>query len=218
MMSKHITLIFLISLPIFGMSQTKLFVHPNAETYVSNTKVMAILPLKVNVKLRPKELKDFTSEQIVEMNKTEGLEVQKAIYSWMLTREKRGELKVKVQNPTVTNALLTKAGVNIYNPLEMHTPEDIGKILDAQAIMTGNLETSKPMSNAASLGIALLTGGFGAPTQEAVANLDFINTSDNEIVVNYYKSIKGSIGSSQEDLINILMRKISRRIPYTGAD
>ena len=197
-------------------AQTRLYVHSSAEDYVKQTEILAILPLKVNVKLRPKQLAEFTPEQINDLNKQEGLETQKAIYSWMLTRKKRGELRVEVQNPTVTNSLLKKAGININDPLSEHTPKDLGEILEVQAIMTGSLETSKPMSDAAGLGIALLTGGFVAPTQQAVANLDFINTSDNEVVVNYFKSVKGTIGSSQEDLINILMRKVTRRIPYTN--
>ena len=56
--------------------------------------------------------------------------------------------------------------------------------------------------------------GFGGTTQNATANLDFIH-NDNEVVVNYYKNIKGGLGSSSDDLINVLMRKTSRRIPYT---
>ena len=44
------------------ISQTKLYVHKDADTYVANTKTIGILPLKVQVKLRPKELKDFTPE------------------------------------------------------------------------------------------------------------------------------------------------------------
>jgi hypothetical protein len=78
--------------------------------------------------------------------------------------------------------------------------------------MTGTFSTNKPMSNAAALGLALI--GFGGATQNATVNLDFIH-NDNEVVVNYYKNQKGGIGSSTDDLVNVLMRKVSRRIPYT---
>ena len=50
-------------------AQTKLYVHPDAASYVADTNSMAILPLEVQVKLRPKQLKDFTPEQIVQMSK-----------------------------------------------------------------------------------------------------------------------------------------------------
>lgn len=201
---------FFISLTIF--SQTKLYVHPDADSYVSKTKKIAIIPLKTSVKLRPKELKDFTPEQVIEMEKTEAINIQKSVYSWFLTRKKRGELLVEVQNPTVTNSLLKKAGID-PNEANSELPSDLCEILGTEVVMTGTFSTNKPMSNAAAVGLALI--GIGGATQNATVNLDFIH-NDNEIIVNYYKNIKGSLGSSTDDLVNTLMRKVSRRIPYTN--
>lgn len=209
-MKKQLTILTLfITSALFA--QTKLYVHPDAKQYVSNTKTIAILPLDTSVKLRPKELKNFTQEQIVEMENAQSLSIQKAMYSWFLTRKKRGELLVDVQNPTVTNSLLKKAGIDALKAYE-EMPQDICNLLGVEAIVTGNFSTNKPMSNGAALGLALF--GIGGATQNATANLDFIH-NDNEVVVNYLKNIKGGLGSSSDDLINILMRKASRRIPYT---
>ena len=52
------TCLFLFTLSVF--SQTKLYLHPQAETYAKATETIAILPLRVQVNLRPKELKDFS--------------------------------------------------------------------------------------------------------------------------------------------------------------
>ncbi|NNE31337.1 MAG: hypothetical protein HKN40_03105 [Winogradskyella sp.] len=194
-------------------SQTKLYVHPDADTYVANTKTIAILPLKVQVKLRPKELKDFTSEQIVEMGKNESLDIQKGMYSWFLTRKKRGTMLVDVQNPARTNALLKKAGIDIHE-YDAYLPSELGEILGVETIITGFFETSKPMSNGAAIGLAVLTGGMFA-TSSATMNMDFMSTTDDELVVNYLKKVKGTLGTDAQDLINKLMRKVSRRIPYT---
>ena len=68
------------------------------------------------------------------------------------------------------------------------------------------------MSNAAAIGLAIL--GVGGATQNVTLNLDIIH-KDDETVVNYLKNVKGGLGSSTDDLINILMRKATRRIPYT---
>lgn len=208
-----LVLIFCFLFTSLMFSQTKLYVHPDADAYVENTKTLAILPLKVQVKLRPKELKDFTPEQIEQMNKDEAIDIQKGMYSWFLTRKKRGTLLVDVQNPTTTNALLKKKGIDIHNYSE-YLPSELGEILGVEAIITGNFETSKPMSNAAAIGLAVFTGGMFA-TSAATMNMDFTNTADNELVVNYNKKIKGTLGSDAQDLINVLMRKVSRRIPYT---
>ncbi len=195
-----------------GYSQTKLYVHPDAENYASNTQTIAVLPFRVQVKLRPKELKDFTSDQMVQMNKDEALDIQKGMHSWFLTRKQRGEFSGTIQNPSQTNAILLKAGLDVYQ-LESYTPQEIGKILNVDCVVMGTFETSKPMSNGAAIGLALI--GFGGATQSATCNMDFYDTRDGELVVNYLKQIKGTIGSNSQDLINILMRKVTRRIPYT---
>ena len=210
---KKITLLLAFLLTTGLFSQTKLYVHPDADNYVANTKTIAILPLNVQVKLRPKQLKDFTSEQIVQMAHDESLDIQKGMHSWFLTRQKRGELRAKIQTPARTNALMKKAGVDIFAADEF-LPSELGEILGVDCVIMGSFETSKPMSTAASLGLGLLTGGFGS-TQAALANIDFYDTRDDELVVNYLKKIKGGLGSDSQDLINVLMRKVTRRIPYT---
>ncbi|MFB0937581.1 MAG: opacity protein-like surface antigen [Candidatus Azotimanducaceae bacterium] len=210
---KKFLLILTITFTTLSFSQTKLYVHPDADTYVANTKTIAILPMKVQVKLRPKQLKDFTSEQIIEMGKNESLDIQKAMYTWFLTRKKRGTMLVGVQNPTRTNALLKKEGIDIHS-YDEYLPSELGKILGVETVITGSYETSKPMSTGAAIGLAVLTGGMFA-TNSAVMNMDFTSTTDDELVVNYNKKVKGSLGSDAQDLINVLMRKVSRRIPYT---
>lgn len=210
---KKILLILTLTFTTFSFSQTKLYVHPDAKDYVANTKTIAILPLRVQVKLRPKQLKDFTTEQIIEMGKNESLDIQKGMYTWFLTRKKRGSLLVGVQNPARTNALLKKNGIDIHS-YDEYLPSELGKILGVETVITGTYETSKPMSNGAAIGLALLTGGMFA-TNSATMNMDFTSTIDDELVVNYHKKIKGSLGSDAQDLINVLMRKVSRRIPYT---
>ncbi len=213
-MRKIFLLAFLIITYTTSFSQTKLYVHPDGENYAANTKSIALLPLKVQVKLRPKQLKDFTPEQVVEMQKAEALDIQKGMHSWFLTRKKRGSLSMNVQTPARTNALLKKAGVDIHSYDEF-LPSELGKILGVDCVVMGTFETSKPMSDAAGIAIAALFGGLAA-TNNAVCNLDFYDTRDDELVVNYLKKVSGSLGSDAQDLINILMRKVTRRIPYTN--
>jgi len=210
---KNLTLLILfIGAMAFG--QTKLYVHPDADNYAAKTKTIAILPLDVQVKLRPKQLKDFTTEQIENMEKAEALDIQKGMHSWFLTRKKRGTFTKDVQTPARTNAILTKAGIDIHNVTE-YLPSELGAILGVECVVMGSFETSKPMSDAAGIAIGVLFGAFTA-TNNAVCNLDFYNVEDDELVVNYLKKISGSLGTDAQDLINILMRKVTRRIPYTN--
>jgi hypothetical protein len=70
------------------------------------------------------------------------------------------------------------------------------------------------MSEGASVALALLVGFYGS-TNKAVINMYIYNAEDGLLLANYNKGISGSMGSSTEDLINVLMRKASRRLSYS---
>lgn len=129
-------------------------------------------------------------------------------------KKKRGKLlKLEVQDPKTTNALLAKQEID-YNNLNEFTPQELATILGVDAIITGDYETDKPMSEGASVALGLLVGFWGA-TNNAVINMSVHNAVDGVLLWNYNKKVRGSIGSSPDDLINILMRKASRRLAYT---
>jgi len=193
-------------------AQTHLYENPSFDELSKNHQLIAVIPFDATVSLRPKQMKDITPEQLERMEKSEGESVQAAMYSWFLKREKRGALRVKVQDITTTNALLKKNGIT-YETLAEHTPEEIAKILEVDAVISGKFETSKPMSEGASLALGVLVGFWGS-TNNAVINIFIHNAENGELLINYNKGIAGSVGSSTEDLINILMRKASRRVSY----
>jgi len=60
----------------------------------------------------------------------------------------------------------------------------------------------------------LLIGFWGA-TNSATINLNIYNALDGILLIFHNKKVRGSIGSDNDDLINTLMRKASRRIAYT---
>ena len=209
---KKIIIIFLLT-SFFSYSQTKLYIHKDADKYVENTETIAILPLNVQVKMRPKQMKDYSLEELEELQKSESLDIQKAMHSWFLTRKQRGAFVLKIQPVARTNALLLREGIDIHN-LDIYTPTELGEILGVETVIMGTFETSKPMSVGAGAALLVLTGGAFS-TQTAVTNLDFYNVSDGELVVNYYKKVRGGLGTDSQDMINTLMRKVTRRIPYT---
>ena len=212
-MKNQLTLFFLCLFSVSVFSQTNLYENPDFDRIAKRHKIIGIIPFKTTVTLRPKQMKDITPEQLDRMEKSEGESIQSAMYSWFLKREKRGDLTVKVQSPTTTNAKLLKAGLNQDNFAE-HTPEEIAKIMEIDAVIMGTFETNKPMSEGASLVLGAIFGVWGN-TNKAVINLSIHNAADGELLVNYNKGVSGSLGSSTEDLINTLMRKASRRIAYS---
>ncbi len=201
----------LFSLSVFA--QTHLYENPNFEKIAKDHKIIAIIPFESSVTLRPKQMKNISTEQLDKMEKSEGESVQMGFYSWFLKREKRGQLTVKVQDPNKTNALLKRNGIT-YENMKDYTPEEIAKLLEVDALVSGTFETNKPMSEGASIVLGALIGFWGS-TNKAVMNMYIHNAADGEVLINYNKALNGTIGSSTEDLINILLRKASRRIAYT---
>lgn len=195
------------------LAQTHLYENPAFDKIAEEHQIIAVVPFDATVSLRPKQMKDISPEQLQRMEQSEGESVQMAMYSWFLKREKREQLTVKVQDTNTTNALLKKNGIT-YENLTNYTPEELARLLEVDAVVSGKFETSKPMSEGASLALGALIGFWGS-TNKAVLNMFIHNASDGQLLINYNKGVSGSVGSSTEDLINILLRKASRRIAYT---
>src|SRR5690554_3505034 len=194
-------------------AQTHHYENPDFERLTASHKIIAIVPFKTSVTLRPKQMKDISPEQLSKMEESEGLSIQSAMYSWFLKREKQQKLNVKVQDTNTTNALMRRNFITSES-LADYTPDELAEILNVDAVIMGTFETNKPMSEGASVALGMLVGFYGS-TNKAVINLSIYNAEQGELLVNYNKAVSGSFGSSTEDLINILMRKASRRISYT---
>lgn len=196
------------------VAQTNLYENPNFDEISKTHKIIAVVPFKTQVKLRPKQMKDMTTEQLNRIERSEGESIQSAMYSWFLKRKKQGDLQsLEVQDPRTTTAMLKKQNIDYDNIMDF-TPQNLAKILEVDAVISGEFDTNKPMSEGASVVMGALFGFFGT-TNSATINMSVHNAEDGILLWNYNKKVSGSIGSDTEDLINMLMRKASRRLAYT---
>jgi hypothetical protein len=194
-------------------AQTRLFVDPEFGKIGYDHKVIAVVPFRVTISLRPKQMQSLQQGQLEKMQEDESRSIQMALYAWFLKRRQQGKMWVDVQDASTTIAILSKNGIT-YSNIHEHTPEEIAKILNVDAIVRGTFDTDKPMSDGASVALGLLVGFWGA-TNQATMNLFIHNAEDGKVLVNYNKGVAGSVGSTSDQLINTVMRKASRRIPYT---
>lgn len=216
-MKINLLILFVFTSLITINAQTNLYVNPEFETIAQEHNIIAVVPFKTQVKLRPKQMKDMTTEQLHRLEKAEGESIQTAMYSWFLKRKKRGKLQsIEVQDPRTTTAILGRNDIN-YDNITNYTPQELAELLEVDAVISGEFETNKPMSEGASAALGILIGFWGS-TNNAVINMSVHNAADGVLLWNYNKKVRGSIGSSPEDLINILMRKASRRLAYTKKD
>jgi hypothetical protein len=199
------SIILLIAITFLLQSCAKVFYTPDARALASTHKIIAIVPPKVSIAARRK----VDGAALIEQQKTESINFQREMYSWMLKRKMQGTIFVDIQDVETTNAKLAAAGFQDANLL---TPADLSKVLNVDGILTSNYALSKPMSEGAAIAMAVLAGWW-APTNEAVASLSIHDSGSDKMIWNYDHKVSSSLGSPAR-LVDDLMRQASRKMPY----
>jgi hypothetical protein len=199
------SLFILIAVTFLLQSCAKIFYSPDAFQLARTQRVIAIAPPKVAIAAR----KNIDGIALIEQQKTESVNFQREMYSWMLKRKMQGTITVDVQDVETTNAKLAKAG---FNNGELLTPTDMCNILGVNGILTSNYSLSKPMSEGAAIAFALVVGIWGA-TNEATVSLSIHDQSAKKMIWNFDHKLSSSLGSPAR-LVDALMRQASREMPY----
>jgi len=198
--------IFLLVVTAFMLqSCAKIFYTPDARSLAQNQKIIAIAPPKVSIAAK----KNVDGAALIEQQKTESVNFQREMYSWILKRKMQGNISVEIQDVETTNALLAKAGVNEGKIL---TPNDMCQILGVDGLLTSNYSLSKPMSEGAAIAVALLGGDTGT-TNEATVSLSIHDLSTEKMIWNYNHKLSSSLGTPGK-LVDDLMRDASRKMLY----
>ena len=195
----------MIAISFLLQSCAKIFYSPDAIPLARAQKVIAIAPPKVAIAAR----KNIDGNALIEQQKTESVNFQREMYSWMLKRKMQGTIFVDIQDVETTNAKLANAG---FNNGQLLTPADMCNILGVDGIITSNYSLSKPMSEGAAIAAAILIGFWGA-TNEATVSLSIHDQSAEKMIWNFDHKLSSSLGSPAR-LVDALMREASREMPY----
>jgi hypothetical protein len=186
-------------------SCAKIFYAPDARPLAQNQRIIAITPPKVSIAPR----KNVDGAALIEQQKTESVNFQREMYSWMLKRKMQGTISVDIQDVETTIALLSKAGINEG---KVFTPDDMCRILGVDGILTSNYSLTKPMSEGAAIALGVIAGVWG-PTNEATASLSIHDSGTKKMIWNYDHKLSSSL-STPAKLVDDLMRQASRKMPY----
>ena len=198
--------IFLLIVVVFMLqSCAKIFYTPDARSLALNQRIIAIVPPKVSIAAK----KNVDGTALIEQQKTESVNFQREMYSWMLKRKMQGTISVEIQDVEITIALLTKAGDNGGKIL---TPDEMCQKLGMDGILTSNYSLSKPMSEGAAIAVGLLVGATGA-TNEATVSLSIHDSGTKKMIWNFDHKLSSSLGTPAR-LVDDLMRQASRKMPY----
>ncbi|WP_423149418.1 hypothetical protein [Rubrolithibacter danxiaensis] len=207
-------LLFLTSLSFFANAQLEsakqIFKSPKLQSEVSKHQTVAILPFEVKISYR-KQPKNFSTEANRDQEHSMAKSIQASMYTFLLRKSK--DYTVTFQDVDKTNILLKKAGM--LDKLDEFTKDEIAKVLGVDAVMGGRFESEQSKSEGAAIASAVVFGGLGGKTGSGSLFLTLNNGSDGELLWRFFKSMDDNITTSTDDLVERMMRKVSRNFPYS---
>ena len=196
-----------------GFAQSKaVYTNPEFDKLAAHHRKVAILPFDLTIRLRPYEHNAISDEQLRELEVAEAGNLQQAMHSYFLEKKARYDFRVNFQDPAHSNALLQKAGIDPFDLYGL-THTELASLLGVDAVITGHFETSKPLSDGASVALGIVFDFWG-PTNMGSISVSLNNGYDGELLWKYDKTLGRGLGSDYNDIVDAMMRKSSRKFPY----
>ncbi|MCJ0741666.1 hypothetical protein [Pedobacter montanisoli] len=211
-MKKLLLLIFtLTSLKAFSQFEgsKQIYEAKDLKEAISTQKLVAILPFETKITYK-KQPKNYSPEGNHQQELAMAKNIQSSMYTFLL--RKKNDYSVDFQDVDKTNILLKKSG--ILDKLDEYTKDEIAKILGVDAVIGGKFEQEQSKSEAGAIASAVLFGGFGGKTGSGTLTMTVNNGSNGELLWRFFKTMDDSVFSSTDDLIERMMRKVSRNFPY----
>jgi hypothetical protein len=142
----------------------------------------------------------------------EGYAVQNALETYFSKRKQRKKFNVDFQNINNTNALLAQNGID-YDNIDIHTTQELCKILDVDGIISGNLNLNILLSEGVPTDFNLLDYFSGDANYGRIG----VKISDGEsgkLLWKYENEISKKTGKNTTELIDKMMKAASRKFPY----
>jgi len=190
----------------------KIYKSQDFDAALARHKTVAILPAEVTMKLRPNEAKKMSADQVEDLSKKTGYNVQDQMYGWFLRKTDKYHYTVTFQDVTRTNALLKQANIK-YDDLKSTDRATLAKLLGVDAVIQDNVRMEKPMSEGAAVAVGLLVGAWGS-TNKVETTIDIHDGQSGNLLWKYDYEAEGSVGSSADKLVDALMRNASKKFPY----
>lgn len=215
-MKKIYLLLCFVLISILGYSQAfegskQVFQSPQLKSMVAQHKTVAILPYEVSITYK-KQPKNLNAEADRNQEKTMSKSIQASMYTYLLRKGKN--YSVTFQDVDKTNILLKKAGM--LDKMDEFTKDEIAKALGVDAVIGGRFETEQTKSQGAAIATAVIFGGLGGKTGTGSLTLTLNNGADGELLWRFFKTMDEGIMSSTDDLVERMMRKVSRNFPYAS--
>lgn len=185
------------------------------EKYQGAHETVAILPFSVTMSAGNRG-KDVTATSLNEEAQAQAFNFQRSVYTQFLERVEKDRVTVKFQDIDDTNALMRRAGAFDDEGNVLLTKQEVGELLDVDAVIAGSMTLSKPMGTGTAVVTTLLVG-WGV-TNEAQINMTIHDSESGSLVWSYDHSASGGVISTPDQLAKNLMRNIASKFPYKKDD
>lgn len=193
---------------VMGQSAKQKFEIPNLTQELSKHKIVAILPFRVTISYK-KLPKGFDAEGNKQDELKQGVIMQQGMYTYLLRKSK--DYFVSFQEVERTNILLKK--FELFDKIDEILPDSLAKILGVDAVIKCNYTYEKTGSEAGAIAKTLLFG-VGGNSAIGALTMQINNGKDGMLLWRFYKEMGEGAFSSANDMMERMMRKVSRNFPY----
>jgi len=193
---------------IFGESAKQTYSAPQLKSEIVKHKKVAILPIKSSISFK-RQPKNYDAEAIRAEEKNLALNLQQGMYTYLL--RKANNYSVSFQDVDRTNALLKQH--NVFDDLDAVTTDSLCKILGVDAVIKCNYAYEKTGSEGGAIVKSVLLG-VSAKTGSGSLTMQLYNGTDGELLWRFYKEMNETITSNASEVMERMMRKVSRNFPY----
>jgi hypothetical protein len=209
-MIKISSLFCLLFISSLCFAQKQIYESAKMKQNIAKHKIVAILPFNVTISYK-KQPKNYSAEGNKEQEEKMSTSIQTSMYTYLLRKAK--SYSVDFQDVEKTNILLRKAG--IFDKLDQMTKDTLAKVLGVDAVICGDFKTEQTKSEAGAIAVAVLTSGMsGGKTGDGSLVMNIYNGTDGDLLWRFTKTMNESLETSTDDLVEHMMRKVSRNFPY----
>ena len=197
--------IFMIA-PVFG--QRDLYESARFDELSKNHEVLAIIPFFTNLDLKENNSK----EESKRLEEIEGYAVQDALEVYFGRGKKKKKFSVEFQNTKNTNAILAQNNIN-YSNIDTYTIKQLSQLLEVDGIISGNLDLNILLSQGIPAEFSIIDYILGDANYGRIG----IKISDGrtgKLLWKYENEITKKSGKNTDDLIDKMMKKMTRKFPY----
>ena len=189
-------------------AQKNIYESTRFEELSMNHKTLAIIPFFTNLDLD----EDLSKSELKRLEELEGKAVQDALETYFGRGKKRKKFSVDFQNVENTNALLAQNKID-YTNIDTFTINELSDILGVDGIISGNLDLNILLSRGVPTEMSFIDYLLGDANYGRIG-IKISDGKTGKLLWKYENEITKKSGRNTTDLIDKMMKKMTRRFPY----